>query len=118
MRPQETDADAYERARRRVQELRHLYTHIVVFVVFSIVQFAIDWLQDASGARHIDWAYWSFFGWGVGVSMHAWSVLGSSFGQEWERRKIAELVARDRARDEALRKKADQVAGGSENEPD
>ncbi len=103
---QETDADTYERARRRVQELRHLYTHIAVFVIFSIVQFSIDWLQDASGERRIDWAYWSLFGWGVGVIMHSWSVLGSSFGQEWERRKIEELVAKDRAREESLQQKA------------
>lgn len=103
---QESDADTYERARRRVQELRHLYTHIALFVILSIVQFSIDWLQDASGTRRIDWAYWSLFGWGVGVVMHAWSVLGSSLGQEWERRKIAELVAKDRAREEALHEKA------------
>ncbi|MEW6071425.1 MAG: 2TM domain-containing protein [Planctomycetota bacterium] len=115
----ESDADAYERARRRVQELRALYTHVILFAALSVVQFAIDWLQDRSGERSIDWAYWSLFGWGIGVAVHAWSVLGQSLGQEWERRKIEELVARDRARLETLGRRASAAAtardaGGAE----
>ena len=105
MNGQESGADAYERARRRVQELRGLYTHAVLFAVLSVIQFVIDWASDAAGERGIDWAYWSFFGWGAGVAMHAWSVLGRSFGQEWERRKIKELVAKERKREESLQGK-------------
>ena len=115
----ETDADAYERARRRVQELRSLYTHVALFVVLSAVQFLIDWIQkDAAGVRSIDWAYWSFIGWGIGVSMHAWSVLGGSFGQEWERRKIEELVAKDRAREEGLRRRVEEAPAAPAPDPD
>jgi len=73
----------------------------------------IDWTEGG-----IDWAYWSFFGWGAGVAMHAWTVLGRSFGQEWERRKIEELVAKERKREEAVRSKVPEADAPSETPPE
>ena len=46
------------------------------------------------------WFHFPLFGWGAGLLLHGFSVWSGSFllGPEWEARKIAELLAREKIR--------------------
>jgi 2TM domain-containing protein len=88
------DRERYERARRRVRELRAFYVHLTVFVAVNILLHVINF-ATAPGAY---WAFWPLLGWGIGLLAHAlatyrWMPFA---GKEWEERKIRELMDKER----------------------
>lgn len=84
---------AYEKARRRVEDLRGFYSHLIIFVLVNALLFVIDVLPGNGW-----WFYWPLFGWGIGLAIHAFSVyVGGPFGSRWEQRKIQQLMERDEA---------------------
>jgi hypothetical protein len=89
------DRERYERARRRVHELRAFYIHLTVFVGVNIFLHVINFVT-APGKY---WAFWPLLGWGIGLLAHAaatyrWMPFA---GQEWEERKIRELMDKEDA---------------------
>ena len=96
-----TDA-RLERAQKRAKELREFYVHLSVYLIVNIALtaglFTINWLT-APGDW---WFYWPLIGtgigWGIGLLIHAANVFGGgkAFGEEWEERKVQELLDRDR----------------------
>jgi len=81
-----------ERARKRVRDLRGLYVHAAIYVVFMAGLTLINWLTSAD----YWWVVWPMVGWGIGLGAHAVSVLfeGTLLGPEWEERKTRELLER------------------------
>lgn len=86
---------AYERARKRVEDLRGFYMHLLVYFVVNLGLFLLDTLTPGG-----PWFYWPLIGWGIGLLLHTVSVLleGSQFSQGWEERKIHQLMDRERSR--------------------
>jgi hypothetical protein len=84
--------ERYARARKRVEELKGFYVHLLIYLAVNTGLFLID-LFDGGGW----WFFWPLFGWGIGVTAHAVGVFAGEgvFGQEWEARKIREMVERD-----------------------
>lgn len=43
------------------------------------------------------WFVWPLFGWGIGLTMHAFSVWGKHafFGKKWEKRRLEKLMRED-----------------------
>jgi hypothetical protein len=82
--------DEYERARKRVEELKGFYIHLSVFVVVNFTLFLINLLSSPG----IWWFYWITVFWGIGVIWHAFGVfIGDRLlGKEWEERKIKEYM--------------------------
>lgn len=89
----DTQDPAYEKAKKRVGEIKDFWTHVATFVSVSIFLTFIDLI----GGDGLDWVYWVYFGWGIGLLAHAFGVYGPDnfFGKEWEERKIQELMAKD-----------------------
>jgi len=85
-----TEEERYERARKRVRELRYFYRSLGTYVVVIVVLFIVDF---ASGDGW--WVYWPALGWGAAVLLHAIRVFGPGKGSEWEERKIKEIMDRD-----------------------
>ena len=86
---------AYEHARKRVEELRGFYTHLIVYFAVNLGLFALNMLTN----RHTFWFLWPLIGWGSCVLIHAATViLGSPFSKKWEERKIQQLTERERSR--------------------
>ena len=87
---------AYERARRKVRSLRGFYRHLAVYLVVNAGFVALHLL--APWGR--PWFWFPMLGWGAGVLVHGLGVWGGSFwlGTEWEERKIAALLAREKIR--------------------
>jgi hypothetical protein len=87
------DRERYDRARRRVRELRAFYLHATVFVAVNVLLHVINFIA-APGAY---WAFWPLLGWGIGLLAHAaatyrWMPFA---GKEWEERKIRELMDKE-----------------------
>ena len=83
----------YERARKRVKELRDFYMGLAAYVVVMLVLFIIDY-SDRGGW----WVYWPAAGWGIGLALHAFRVFGP--GTKWEERKIQQLMDEDETPDQ------------------
>ena len=83
----------YERARKRVEDIKGFYTHLTVYVLVNLGLLTLNLLTSPNAL----WFYWPLLGWGIGVAAHAASVFGPGlmWGPEWEERKIKELMDKD-----------------------
>ncbi len=95
--PAGLDPIAYQRARRQVRALRGWYRHALIYatVITALwVWYAVS--PEAQGSRVWAWPIAPTLGWGLGLSIHGLSVWSrvSSFGRQWEERKIRELMTR------------------------
>jgi len=90
------ERDRYDRARRRVRQIRAFYLHATVFGVINALLHLIN-LVTTSGTY---WAFWPLLGWGIGLLAHALATYRWTpfFCREWEERKIKELLDKDRGK--------------------
>lgn len=96
----------YERAQKRVEQIKGVYQHLTAYVLINIALFL---LRDKftfvllskraiGNPGFLDWIDWNVFGtaivWGIILAVHAIKVFGniSIFGKEWERRKIQQFM--------------------------
>ncbi len=80
---------------RKVQGLRVLYTHLTVYVFVNLVLLLIDVSTPGD-----PWFYKILLGWGLLVGLHAaytYELLPWAT-QNWEQRKVRELVEQRRQR--------------------
>ena len=83
---------ALERARKRVEDLRGFYTHLMVYLV---VNGGLVLLDLALGDEW--WFYWVAIPWGIGLAAHGVSIFaGRFFDSDWEQRKIESYLHEDR----------------------
>jgi hypothetical protein len=82
--------EKYEKAKKRVEEIKGFYTHLAVYVCVNAVLVLINLVTNPESL----WFYWPLMGWGIGVFFHAMSVfVFSRFpGRQWEDRKIKEIM--------------------------
>ena len=82
--------EKYERAKKRVEEIKGFYTHLIVYVCVNIGLVIIN-LVTSPGAL---WFYWPLLGWGLGLFFHGMGVfVFPKFpGKQWEERKIKEVM--------------------------
>ena len=80
----------YQAARRQVQRLRGFYAHLAVYLAVNAGLLVIN-LYTAPERL---WVMWPLAGWGLGVLIHGAVVFmgGRLLGQEWEARKIREIM--------------------------
>jgi hypothetical protein len=90
-----SDKQAYERAHKRVEELREFYVHVLVYLVVNLGLFLIDLLTPGG-----PWFFWPLIGWGVFLVVHGATLLleGSLLGERWEERKTRQFMERERSR--------------------
>jgi hypothetical protein len=91
-----------ERAiRRRVHQLAEFYRHAMIFAVVNLSLWAINAVQIYLSTQSIKWyswwAIWPMLGWGIGLLTHGITVVPvwTVFSQEWEDRKVKQLMERD-----------------------
>jgi sensor histidine kinase YesM len=84
--------EALHRARKRVREIRAFYLSASMYAVVI----PLLWIFNLTLGGKI-WAYWPTLGWGIGLTVHGFSVFAGRtfFGVEWEEKKIEELMARE-----------------------
>ena len=91
----ETSADysdenkSYFRAKKRVEELKGFYGNLISYCcVIPFLVFINLWFMP-----DFHWFWFSVFGWGFGVVMHAFKVYG--YSSNWEERKIREILEKE-----------------------
>ena len=90
--------------RRRVHRLAEFYRHASVYIIvigglwcFNLWSVWNVWDGTLPHKWYSYWAIWPTLGWGIGLVTHGLSVLPvwSFFSQDWEDKKVRELLAKD-----------------------
>ncbi|WP_276877128.1 2TM domain-containing protein [Chryseobacterium joostei] len=90
------ETTAYERASKRVKELKEFYGNLTSFCI--VIPFLA--LLNIITAPGYLWFLWAMFGWGIGIAFHAVSIFG--IGKSWEEKKIKELMDQERGKTKTL----------------
>ena len=98
--------ERYNRAQKRVQDIKQFYKHLTVYLavngflilrrIYKDIQYGdsvFEALTDASNYRFLFW-------WGVIVVFHAVGTFGipNLFSKDWEDRKIKEYMNKEQKR--------------------
>lgn len=88
------EQETYERAKKRVEELKSFYSHLFVYLAVNAGLFLLNIITSP---RHL-WFYWPLIGWGIGLSIHGLSVFGTQklLGKDWEEKKIREMMEKEK----------------------
>lgn len=84
-----TDNAAYEKAAKRVEELKGFYGNLTSYCIFMPFLFFINWRTSPD----YWWAFWPLLGWGIGVISHGIKTFG--IGQDWEDQQIRKIMQRE-----------------------
>ena len=82
----------YQEAKKRVEEIKGFYFHLISYIVVNAVLVVINLLTSPEYL----WFIWPIIGWGVGLLIHAFTVFGNVMGKDWEERKIKEIMEKDK----------------------
>lgn len=88
------DKEKYEKVKKRVQELKGFYSHLISFLFINAVLLAINLVTDPGDL----WFRWVTIFWGIGLLIHAINIFvmkGQFLGPDWEEKKIKELMEKD-----------------------
>jgi hypothetical protein len=86
------ESDAYSRAKKRVAALKGFYGNLISYcVVIPTLAFV-----NLKFMPQFQWFWFSLVGWGIGLTIHGFSVFG--YGANWEERKINEILERENSK--------------------
>ncbi len=86
--------ERYEKAKRRVKELKDFYRNLMTYVAVNILLIVINLITSPDKL----WFFWVTIFWGIGIVLHASRVFilkGKFLGQEWEKKKIKEIMEKE-----------------------
>lgn len=95
------DNDKYNRALKKMKDIKGFYSHLVVYVVVNIVLMLAHMGIFTHGWVTIEVPSWSYFTtpffWGIGLFFHGLYVFQHKFRffKDWEERKIKEYMEKD-----------------------
>ena len=81
-----TETIAYERAVKRVKELKGFYGNLISYCIVIPFLVIINLLTSPEQL----WFYWPMLGWGIGLLAHGMNVF--AIGRNWEEKKIREIM--------------------------
>ena len=81
--------EKYEKAKKRVKEIKDFYTHLIIFAVIIT---AITIINLAQGLPSFYWFLFPFGFWGFAVLMHGLRTFVFGKGTSWENRKIKQVM--------------------------
>ena len=84
------EQSSYEKAKKRVEELKGFYIHLFIYLLVNIGLVVVNLMVSAAEV----WFFWPLFGWGIGIIAHGIYVFGffGILGAKWEEKKINELM--------------------------
>lgn len=97
--PTNEEEAKYDQAFRRVKRIKGFYTHAIVYVVINIMIVIINIQNLEAGENYFQWKnFQTLFFWGIGLLAHGLSVFlpGLILGDNWEEKKIQELIEKDK----------------------
>jgi hypothetical protein len=88
-------SEKYQKAKARVGALKGFYTHLIMYVLINVLLIVVN-LVTSPGTL---WFYWVTIFWGIGLVIHAvdtFTIRGKYLGEEWEEKKIKEMMGEDK----------------------
>jgi len=90
-----SEENRYNRAKKKVDKIKGVYTHAIVYVVVNVLLLLMIYAGYANVTEF--WNLGSFstaIGWGIGLLVHGVSVFGRNFvfGANWEEQKMQEFL--------------------------
>ena len=84
------DIERYQIARKKVDEIKGFYGHLVSFVVVNLFLLFINLKYTPEYL----WFFWSFISWGIGLFFHGMRVFNyfPFLSKDWEKRKIEQYI--------------------------
>jgi hypothetical protein len=91
-----TEEQRYQKAKKKAKEIREFYYHLTAYCVIIPIIITINLVF----VPEFHWFWFTVFGWGTGLTIHALSTFGfvPFLGQDWEERKIREIMEKERQR--------------------
>ena len=95
------DKDKYDRAKKRIDEIKGFYSHLTAYIIVNIILLLFQLGIFQNGLVDIRIPRWSMFTtpffWGIGLFCHWLYVFQYRFDffKEWEKRKIQEYMDKD-----------------------
>ena len=86
--------ERYEEAKRRVKELKDFYRNLMTYIAVNILLIVINLITNP----HRLWFFWVTIFWGIAIVLHGVKVFilkGKFLGQEWEEKKIKEIMEKE-----------------------
>ena len=90
--------ESYEKARKRVKEIKGFYLNLITYLVVNLVLLIINLVTRP----HHLWFYWVAIFWGIGIVFNAANIFlrkGRFMGSEWEEKKIKKMMDRENKND-------------------
>lgn len=84
------ESQAYERASKRVQELKGFYGNLISYCL--VIPFLIFVNLYTTPKYH--WFWWPMLGWGIGLASHALQIFG--IGRNWEETQIQKILEKEK----------------------
>ncbi|HBU78987.1 MAG TPA: hypothetical protein DEF18_12875 [Muricauda sp.] len=91
-----SNKEKYNRAKKRVDELKGFYIHLAIYVVINAFILVNLYLRNDDFWR---WEhFFTLIAWGVGVLFHASKTFGVNplLGKDWEERQIQKYMDEDK----------------------
>ncbi len=94
------DQDKYEKAQKKVKDIKGFYTHLMVYLLINIFLIIVQ-TGLLSGRFHFGMPAWGYFTtpffWGIGLFFHGLYVFQDRFPffKNWEERKIKEFMEKE-----------------------
>lgn len=102
-------SNAYERARKRVNDIKGFYGHLAIYIIVNAIVlftngrflFTIIGERAFEDSVFADWVDWNTYGtpilWGFALAIHGISVYGKNpiLGKKWEERQIEKYMNKD-----------------------
>jgi transcriptional regulator with XRE-family HTH domain len=81
-----------QRALEYVRDVKGFYSHLTTFILVTTGLFILNFMVSPGYI----WAWWSLFGWGIGIVSHALSVFEvfTFFDADWERKQVEKRLNR------------------------
>ncbi len=83
------DNNAYFKAKERVKDIKEFYGNLLSYCI--VIPFLI--FINYKTYWEFQWFWFPVFGWGLGLTIHAFTVFG--YGANWEERKIEEIMKKN-----------------------
>ena len=90
MSTQMSEEEIYQQARKRVEEKKGVFVHLIVYILVNILLIIIWAVTDAG----FPWFIFPLGGWGIGLLFHILGVFVFSRQSNWERREIEKEAER------------------------
>lgn len=84
----------YERAKKRVKQIKGFYIHALVYVLVNFLILFLKYQKHGS----FEIKEWGIGLWGIGLAIHGLSVFLPNFvlGRNWEEKKIREIMEKNK----------------------